>query len=323
MPINASPHFERAQTEYEQAQTTEQKIRCLKKMIALAPKHKSSENLLANLRTRKKKLENQLNKQKRSGKSSRIGIKKEDMQAVIVGKTNSGKSSLLKILTNAEPKISEQKFTTTSPIIGMMPYATTSIQLIEIPAMNSEYYDKGLVYTADVILILINSLEDLNEIEKQIKTSGKKIIVFNKKNSDKNERKISSTLQSKKYNFILIDTLAGVGERLRGRENFEQSITRAGSRVGGQLQELKEKIFQSFDKLRIYTKEPGKEPDKKRPMILEPNSTVSDVAEKILKGFSKKIKQIKIWGPSSKFPGQIVGLKHKVKDLDIVEFKTK
>ena len=55
MPINASPHFERAQAEYEQAQTIEQKIRCLKKMITLAPKHKGSENLLAKLRTRLKK----------------------------------------------------------------------------------------------------------------------------------------------------------------------------------------------------------------------------------------------------------------------------
>jgi len=47
------------------------------------------------------------------------------------------------------------------------------------------------------------------------------------------------------------------------------------------------------------------------------------VAEKILKGFSEKVKETKIWGPSSKFPGQIVGLNHKLRDLDVVEFKTK
>ena len=46
-------------------------------------------------------------------------------------------------------------------------------------------------------------------------------------------------------------------------------------------------------------------------------------AEKILKGFSSKIKESKIWGPSSKFPGQQVGLQHELKDLDIVEFKTR
>jgi hypothetical protein len=42
MPINASPHFEKAQVEYEQAKTTEQKIKFLKKMITLAPKHINS-----------------------------------------------------------------------------------------------------------------------------------------------------------------------------------------------------------------------------------------------------------------------------------------
>ena len=36
MPINASPHFERAQAEYEQAQTTERKILLLKKIHTIS-----------------------------------------------------------------------------------------------------------------------------------------------------------------------------------------------------------------------------------------------------------------------------------------------
>jgi len=89
----------------------------------------------------------------------------------------------------------------------------------------------------------------------------------------------------------------------------------------GVYQRCPEKIFKSFDSIRIFTKEPGKEKSPK-PVIIKPNSTVGDIAEKILKGFSKKIKQTKIWGPSSKFAGQSVGLKHKLKDLDVVEFRT-
>ncbi|PIZ81667.1 GTP-binding protein, partial [Candidatus Pacearchaeota archaeon CG_4_10_14_0_2_um_filter_30_11] len=46
-------------------------------------------------------------------------------------------------------------------------------------------------------------------------------------------------------------------------------------------------------------------------------------AEKILKGFSRKVVETKIWGPSSKFGGQIVGLNHELKDMDIIEFKTR
>jgi hypothetical protein len=108
-----------------------------------------------------------------------------------------------------------------------------------------------------------------------------------------------ANLQSRKYNFVLVSAKTFSGFDL-----------------------LKEKIFQSFGKIRVYTKEPGKEHSKK-PVILEQGNTTGSLAEKILHGFSKKIKETKIWGPSSKFSGQKVGLKPELKDLDIVEFKTK
>ncbi len=302
MPINAHPEYLNAEKEYIQANSLEKKIEKLKKMISLAPSHKGAENLRAQLKTRLKKLQQQSEKSKKAGKSSKIGIKKEDMQAILVGMSNTGKSALLSLLTNASPKISDTKFTTTSPVIGMMNYEGANIQLIEIPAIESEYYDKGLVNTADTLLILITNLNQLPEIEKKLeKTKGKRIIIFTKSDilTNNEKRKISATLSSKKYNFIIFSNFS--------KEN---------------LFDLKNKLLQSFNKIRIYTKEPGKEKSP-RPIILEPNSTIKEVAEKILKGFSKNIKETKIWGPSSKFPGQKVGLKHKLKDLDIVEFKTR
>ncbi|MFC1682464.1 GTPase [Nanoarchaeota archaeon] len=329
MPINASPHFERAQAEYEAAETTEQKIRCLKKMLVLSPKHKGAENLNAQLKRRLARLKYTKEKEDRSGKSTYKGIKKEGLQTVILGKTNTGKSSLISILTNAQSKISEIKFQTTEPIIGMTTIETVPIQLIENPAIESEFYDKGLTNSADTLILLITNLKDLEEIKPLLKKStAKQIIVFNKtdKLNEQEKRKIRATLQSKKYNFVMIST-----KNASNIKNSELNDNKVG--VGGRgcfvgqgvtqnLEELKNKIFQTFDKIRIYTKEPGKEKSKK-PMILKQNSTISDAAEKILKGFSKNIKQTKIWGPSSKFSGQIVGLKHKLKDLDVVEFKTK
>ena len=294
MPINVNdPKYVEAEKEYHESLNSEEKLMALKKMISHMPKHKSAENLRQQLTTRRKKLEQEIEKKKKSGKGGKIGIRKEDMQAVIVGKTNSGKSSLLALLTNAHPKISPNKFTTTNSIIGMMGYETTNIQLIEVPAIDSEYYDKGIVYTADSVLVIINKFEELEEFYKKIRTNGKKIVVFNKIDlfSEQEKRKIQSKLQSKKYNFVITSTKTKEG-----------------------IKELKEILFKSFKKLRIYTKEPGKNPDKKRPMILNPGCNVEDVAEKILKGFSKKIKEVRIWGPSSKFSGHIVGLKHKVKD---------
>jgi len=177
--------------------------------------------------------------------------------------------------------------------------------LIEIPAIEGDHFDKSLAHTADTVIILIEKFDEISEIEEKIKmTTGKKIIVLNK--SDKlnptEKRKIKARLQSKKYNFEIISCIP-----FWPNNNIE---------------ELRKKIFSSFDIIRIHTKEPGKEKSP-LPVIMKPYSNVKEIAEKILKGFSKKIKKTKIWGPSSKFSGQIVGLSHVLKDMDTVEFTTK
>ena len=300
MPVNAHPDYIAAEKEHLLARSLEDKIKTLEKMISVAPKHKSSEKMLANLKTRYKKLLEQLVKSKKSRKGSKKGIKKEDMQAVIIGETNSGKSSLLNSLTNANPKIAPYKFTTKQPIVAMIPFLGVNIQLIENPSIESEYYDKGLTNSADTLLIIITSLEQLGRINPELKNnSAKKIIIFNDKyNLDQSQlRKLESTLFSKKLNFVIINL---------EKENIPEK--------------LKNKIFQSFDRIRIYTKEPGK-PKSEKPIILNPGAVVKDVAEKILHGFSSKVKEAHITGPSSKFPNQKVGLQHVLKDLDVVEFK--
>ncbi|MFW6233067.1 MAG: GTPase [Nanoarchaeota archaeon] len=302
---NQSPEYKKAQEKYLQAETLQEKIIALEEMIRECPKHKSSEKMLSNLKTRYKKLKQDLVKAKKSGKSTSIGIKKENHQIIIIGKTNSGKSTLISKLTNKEIKTSPIQFTTISPIIRMKNIETINMQLIENPAIESEYYDKGLTNSADALIIIINNIQEIKEIYKHLERATKKrIIIYNPKNElNKNElRKISETLKSKKYNYLILNC-----------ENPEKD----------NLHELENKIFQTFDKIRVYTKEPEKKQKTSKPIILNQESIVKDAAEKILKGFSQKIKQTKIWGPSSKFPGQIIGLNHKLKDLDIVEFKTK
>jgi len=56
---------------------------------------------------------------------------------------------------------------------------------------------------------------------------------------------------------------------------------------------------------------------------MPPDSTIENVARIIFKGKLDIIKRIRIWGPSSKFSGQEVGIKHILKDKDILEFSTR
>src|SRR6056297_104335 len=99
MPANVSPEYSTAEKEYLQATKLEDKIEKLKKMISLAPSHKGGENLRAQLKSRLKRFRGELEseKKKKSSSSGKGGIRKHDMQAVIVGLTNTGKSSLLSL----------------------------------------------------------------------------------------------------------------------------------------------------------------------------------------------------------------------------------
>jgi hypothetical protein len=303
MTVNAHPEYLSAEKEYDLADNDEDRILALEKMISFLPGHKGAEKLRAQIKLRYKRLKEKVVKDKKSKKGgSKAGIKKEDLQVAIIGRTRTGKSSLLSLMTNAKPNIGTYDFTTKSPIVGMTDYKGVGIQMIEVPAIGSEYYDKGIVNSADIILVLVTNVEQIKEIEKSIERApGKKIFAFNKTDilSENEKRKITATLSSKKYKFILISTKTEEG-----------------------IDELKEKLFQSFGKIRVYTKEPEQKEKSKRPIILLPESTVKNVAEKILKGFSSKVKETRIWGPSSKYPGQVVGLAHKMKDMDIVEFRT-
>jgi hypothetical protein len=79
--------------------------------------------------------------------------------------------------------------------------------------------------------------------------------------------------------------------------------------------ELKQAIWKKSGLIRIYPKE------KDEPMILEATATIKDFVQKIHKDLLAKFKFATITGPSSKFPNQMVGLDHILKDEDIVELK--
>jgi len=82
---------------------------------------------------------------------------------------------------------------------------------------------------------------------------------------------------------------------------------------------LKELIFEKMDFMRVCLKEPKKDADTEKPLIIKRNSTVGDVCDKLHKDFSKKFKFARVWGKSAKFPGQRLFLKHVLLDKDILE----
>ncbi|MBR9702573.1 TGS domain-containing protein, partial [Candidatus Woesearchaeota archaeon] len=85
------------------------------------------------------------------------------------------------------------------------------------------------------------------------------------------------------------------------------------------LDELRELIYSKLDLINIFLKEPTKTADMKIPLIMFRNCTTRDVCRKLHKDFENKFKFSRIWGPSAKFDGQRLMLKHRLKDGDVVE----
>jgi len=302
MPVNAGYEYFNAEKKFSIAKTSDEKIAALEEMIRAAPKHKSSEHFVAELKNRLRRYQEKQEKAKSSGKTTRKSIKKEGYQCVLVGLPNSGKSLLLSKLTNAKPKISPNPFATKEPEIGTMFYQGAKAQIVDIPSIGSEFFDVGTINTADCIIEIAESIGDLEKISAALtKAIGKKIIVITKSDllSENELRKLNEKIKSKRLDAMTISAETGQG-----------------------IEQLKEKIFIGMDSIRVYTKEPGK-PASDDPIVLPKNSTVKDIAESILKGFSQKVKESRVTGPSSKFANQRVGLDHQLKDKDIVEFKTK
>ena len=108
---NQGPEYFAAEKKYLVAQSVEEKVYWLQEMIRNFKKHKGSEKMLAELKTRLIKLREKREKSKKARKGKK-GIRKEGFQVILLGPTNSGKSSLLKKLTNALPKISPNPHTT-------------------------------------------------------------------------------------------------------------------------------------------------------------------------------------------------------------------
>jgi small GTP-binding protein len=84
------------------------------------------------------------------------------------------------------------------------------------------------------------------------------------------------------------------------------------------LEKLKNTIFQSLSFIRLYMRPHGGKTDYKEPLVIKSNSTVGMICDVLHRDFRKKFRYAMIWGKSAKFPGQIVGLDHILKDQDVL-----
>ncbi|MDB3956635.1 GTP-binding protein [Candidatus Nitrosopelagicus sp.] len=84
------------------------------------------------------------------------------------------------------------------------------------------------------------------------------------------------------------------------------------------INELKERIYNELEFIRIYLRPKGGETDFEEPLIARKGNTVADICNKLHRNMKKDFRFGLVWGKSVKFGGQRVGLKHILIDEDVL-----
>ncbi len=306
-----------------------EKIKALESMLAIMPKHKGTDKLRGQLRSKLSKLKSE--SEKKGGaerKGSPFIVKREGTaQALVLGFANVGKSQLVLALTNANPEVADYPVTTRKPIPGMMPFENIQIQLVDVPPIDFEIGETWLspmVRNADILIIMVelggDPLTQLEEVLARLEGIRIKPIGVEDEGVQGGEE---AFLDPKRALIVAnkVD-LAGAKEKegiVRERYGRSLPVFSLSAQKGIGLEDLRRGIFEALDIVRVYTKPPGKEPDFTEPVILKKGSTVEDAANSVHKDFVRKMRFARIWG-SEKYQGQMVKRDYVLEDGDVIEF---
>jgi ribosome-interacting GTPase 1 len=166
MPANLTVEARKKWNEVAVARDPKEKLRLLQEFLSLVPKHKGTEKLCAQVKTKIATLRRELEEKKRKvgSRGSKSFIEKEGAaQVLILGRTNVGRSSLLAAVTNAKVEVSDYSFTTREPVPGMLPFEDLQFQIVEAPAIAPGVDGKGwgqqamaLSRNADGLILMVD-----------------------------------------------------------------------------------------------------------------------------------------------------------------------
>lgn len=147
MPTNVSPEYKKAQEQYRKAREPADRLRYLREMLSAIPKHKGTEALQADIKTKIKEMTEELAGPRKGG--ARTGpvqvIKPEGAaQISLIGPPNVGKSSLHKALTGSRAEVGAYPFTTKAPLPGMLMHHDVPLQFIDLPPVSTEFMEPWL-----------------------------------------------------------------------------------------------------------------------------------------------------------------------------------
>ncbi|HET7366037.1 MAG TPA: GTPase [Burkholderiales bacterium] len=332
MPANLSPEYKEAEQAYRRAREPRERLDCLKEMLRTIPKHKGTEHLQADIKSRIRELTDELAAPRKGGaRSHAVALRREGAaQVCLVGPPNSGKSTLHAVLTGSHSTAGPFPFTTQAPVPGMLRFEDIAFQLVDLPPVAAEHLVPellGVLQATDAAWLVVD-LADPATPEQVLAVRGelarRKIMLEERwpglgdepsDDDDVFRVRLPTLLVANKSDLDPEPDEAKVLEELLGLRFPALSVS---AKMGSGLGELAPFLVRALAIVRVYTKLPGKVADRSRPFTLRAGDRVLDVARLVHADVAASLKYARVWG-SGEFDGQQVGPEHRVADGDVLE----
>lgn len=327
MPANLPPQYYEEERRLKAARTPEEKAAILEVLLSIIPKHKGTEKLQADLKSRLSKARTQ--QESRSGGARRTDehhVEKDGAgQVVISGLPNVGKSQLVAAVTKAVPLIADYPFSTLKPLPGMARFENVWVQLVDVPPLMWEVTDKwvaNILRNTDAICLVVDLTDDpVGQTRLLLEDLEEKRILPVRRDGVRGEAASGSFPKP----VLLAGNKMDVSGSQEGLDQLGQSFQESYPVVGVSAKEGKgldlfvAECFRLLDKIRVYTKAPSKKVDKDHPFVVPRGTTVIELAEEIHKDFVSRFRAARIFC-TDKYDGQRVGKEFVLRDGDVIEF---
>lgn len=336
MPANLTPEYKAVEAAFRKARDPRERLEWLREMLRAVPKHKGTDHLQGDIKRRIKELSEEIERPSRGGARGgpSLVIRPEGAaQITLIGPPNGGKSSLHARLTGSAAHAAPYPFTTQYPEPGMMPHEDISFQLVDLPAVSPEHpvpWLASTLQTADACLLVVDLGDPacLEQVAAVHTVLGERGVTLTDRwepagvgaaaaaDDDPFALRLPVLLLANK-----VERVADAEAELRAfREvtGLRYSALAVSAATGQGLGQIGPWLIGHLGVARVYTKAPGRLPDRSRPFILHRGQTVEDVARLVHKDLARSLRYARVWGTTG-FDGQQVGREHPVKDGDVIE----
>ena len=337
MPTNVTPEYKKAEEAYRAAREPRDRLDCLKEMLRTIPKHKGTEHLQADIKSRIKQLTEELSGPKKGGKRSgpSYSVRPEGAaQIALIGPPNSGKSSLHQKLTHSRSEIGAWPFTTQLPVPGMLPFEDTHFQLVDLPPLAEEFtipWYATPLQSADAALLVVDLSEPAGaeqtqyvldwlaqrkiHLDPQWPAAGGEDSGAGDPDADPFRVVLPALILANKFD---LDPDPREADALKELLQIDLPHLYTSIETGQGIDQIGAFLFENLGVVRVYTKIPGKPAEADKPFTVMRGATVHDVARLVHKEIAGGLRFARIWGRHV-YDGQQVGPEHEVEDRDVVE----